>query len=151
MNIRKTKTCKGCGKLYKDFPKDFKSYSVLYCNDEYCQNIKNRAIIDNGAEVKPNCKSCGIKYSAENFNGPKASYCNNIKCQEDRKIDIIKEYGLTYYNKITKAQTLVKKNNDAKNKSIRKCKKCKKNAYPNFFYCPTCHKTLSIGSDFQFL
>lgn len=41
--------------------------------------------------------------------------------------------------------------NKRKQNSDRVCKKCGKDAYPNYFYCQECHKRISRDSDFDYI
>ena len=86
--------------------------------------------------IKKTCRICGDCFHVPPKQASRA-YCDREACQTARRRRInIKEQQRYRLVKKGKIQVKRKKLPD----SGRHCRRCGKNAFPNYFFCPECHQ-----------
>jgi uncharacterized OB-fold protein len=96
------------------------------------------------------CRACGKEFIPAMYK-QSAEYCNDPECQKVKlkasrrhlknKTEVLKEPD--HYNQ--KACRQLKE----KMSSGRVCRKCGKDPYPNYFYCPVCHKSVQLDDEYE--
>jgi uncharacterized OB-fold protein len=92
------------------------------------------------------CRACGREFEPSP-NKASSAYCSNAECQK-AKLRRPKNVIEFRNDKILKEDMVLKRVKKKKTASGRVCRKCGKDPYPNYFYCPACHKKIhSTESD----
>jgi hypothetical protein len=94
-----------------------------------------------------NCRACGKEFIPAMYK-QSAEYCNDPECQKAK----LKASRRHFKNKIDSKEV---ENQQAfpqlkeKMNSGRVCRKCGKDPYPNYFYCPICHKSVQLDEEYE--
>jgi hypothetical protein len=95
--------------------------------------------------LKRICRVCGKEFRVPPKQATRA-YCDRAACSAERRRRQLAQERRKY--------RLIKKG--AKKVSSRKkpdagrrCQRCGKNSYPNYFYCPECHRYVSCNEWFK--
>jgi uncharacterized OB-fold protein len=102
------------------------------------------------------CRACGKEFIPAMYK-QSAEYCNDPECQKAK----LKASRRHFKNKTAgdkESDVLIEPDNDnqkacrqLKDKmgSGRICRKCGKDPYPNYFYCPICHKSVQLDDEYE--
>lgn len=91
------------------------------------------------------CKACGNEFLPELYK-QSAQYCPNPECQ-NQKVQNSRRSGNKKIarRKVNRHLNLGK----MKQSSVRICRKCGRDAYPNYFYCPVCHRGINPNEEYE--
>ncbi|MFO8084235.1 MAG: hypothetical protein R6U27_07960 [Desulfobacterales bacterium] len=96
------------------------------------------------------CRACGKEFVPALYK-QSAEYCNDPECRKKKitisrkqyKYKVVKEFEDHSAQKEDRRLSKIKKN------SGRVCRKCGKDPYPNYFYCPICHKSVRLDDEYE--
>jgi hypothetical protein len=96
-----------------------------------------------------NCRACGKEFIPAMYK-QSAEYCNDPECQKIK---------LKASRRHLKNKTVLKESDNCNPKTCRQfkekitsgrlCRKCGKDPYPNYFYCPICHKSIQLDDEYE--
>lgn len=91
--------------------------------------------------LKRKCRVCGDVFQVPPKQATRA-YCDRPECQLARRQKNL-DRDKQHYRLVQKGVKTVK----AKSKPDigRRCRRCGKNCYPNFFFCSECHHYVSVN------
>ncbi len=95
------------------------------------------------------CRACGKEFIPAMYK-QSAEYCNDPECQKAKlkvsrrhlKNKPVDEDAGDYDQKVCRQLK-------RKLRSGRVCRKCGKDPYPNYFYCPVCHKSVQLDDEYE--
>lgn len=96
------------------------------------------------------CRACGKEFVPAMYK-QSAEYCNDPECRK-RKLKISRKYERNIENIECEDDSKEKgyrRSNRANKSSGRVCRKCGKDPYPNYFYCPICHKSVRLDDEYE--
>jgi len=79
-----------------------------------------------------------------------AEYCNDPECQK-AKLKASRRHlkNKTGPKNPDHQNRKIIRQNKEKLSSGRVCRKCGKDPYPNYFYCPICHKSIQLDEEYE--
>ena len=92
------------------------------------------------------CRACGREFMPAMYK-QSAEYCDNPECQKAKS-----ERAKGYSKKEKDVSAVIKRAEQAKKSSGnsgRVCAKCGNDPFPNYFYCPVCHKSIRGDDEYE--
>ncbi len=100
------------------------------------------------------CRACGREFVPALYK-QSAEYCDDPECRQkkikiSRKLQKSREKHKTERKNGEDCCSMVdRKPVKIRGKSGRVCRKCGKDPYPNYFYCPICHKSVRLDDEYE--
>jgi uncharacterized OB-fold protein len=91
------------------------------------------------------CRACGKEFVPAMYK-QSAEYCSDPECQK-AKLRRSREYAKNKKDGTPDAK--VGRGRKSGSNSGRVCAKCGKDPYPNYFYCPVCHKSIQLDEEYD--
>ncbi len=92
------------------------------------------------------CRACGKEFVPAMYK-QSAEYCSDPECQK-AKLKRSREYAKNKKDGILEGGKGGRGKKSGSN-SGRVCAKCGKDPYPNYFYCPVCHKSIQLDEEYD--
>ena len=95
------------------------------------------------------CRACGKEFIPAMYK-QSAEYCNDPECQKAKLKSSRRHFkSKTELKETDESNHKVYRQFKEKMSSGRVCRKCGKDPYPNYFYCPICHKSVQLDDEYE--